>query len=485
MSEASFPYATVLVALPLLAALGLRLGLGRAQARRWALLVGIVLLVVGLAAAWEHAGRGGGGLVLADPWVPAAVGFGVSGLGAILLPFGALIGLAALLVLPRGRPGGGSPGAPAHAAPLARILVALALTQAIFAAQGTALLAALWCVSLVPPLLELRALGPEGRPALRIFAVYLGLSAATFVAGVILVALGQVAAGAILLGIAVMIRKGITPLHSWVPAVFERAPLGMSVLFSAPQVGAYATALVVFPLASARVLQVVGLAALLTALYGAAMAVGQRSARRAYGYFFLSQSALVMVGFECTTPDALTGGLCVWISSGLALAGLGLTIGLLEGRRGRLRLDQFHGGYERMPRLGGMFLLLGAASVGFPGTLGFVGEELLAPGALDVFPIAGAAVAVATALNGITVLRMFFALFCGRPASGGLAQRLRPRETLGLALLGVVVVVFGLWPGPLVQGRARVAASMLAARAEAVDLPPGSADGGTPGRGTP
>lgn len=460
MIPSALPVASGLVALPLLGALALRLGVARAEPRRLAVVAGALTLALALAALVDHhAGAGG---FRPEPWIPRSLGVGVSGLGAALLPFAALIGLAAILASPRTSAPVGS---------LIRILIAEALTLAIFATQGAHLLALLWGLSLLPPILELRAAGPAERATLRIFAVYMGASALAFVVGVVALELGEASIGAGLLMLAVMIRKGITPVHGWAPAVFERAPLGMSVLFAAPQVGAYATAVLVFPREPALVLEIVGVAALVTAIYGAAMALGQREARRAFGYFFLSQSALVMVGFECVTVDGLTGGLCVWLSSGLALSGLGLALWVLEARRGRLRVDRWSGGLERMPGLAAIFLLLGVASVGFPGTFGFVGEELLVAGALEVFPIAGFGVAVATALSGITVIRLYFALFCGRPA-GGLPQPLRPRETLGLALLGVVLVVLGLAPGALVESRAAVAATMLADRA-----PPSAARG--------
>jgi len=57
---------------------------------------------------------------------------------------------------------------------------------------------------------------------------------------------------------------------------------------------------------------------------------------------------------------------------------------------------------------------MGLASTGFPGTLGFVGQELFVDGAVDVFPVMGFAVVVASALTGVVVLRMYFSLFCGR-----------------------------------------------------------------------
>src|SRR5690606_14763098 len=114
VAETTLPYASGMVALPLLVALALRLGLGLAAPRRWALVAGLGALALALGAFAEAEG-GPGGRFLADPWVPAGLGFGVGDLGAILLPFAALIGLAAILASPRTQ---------AHARQIARILVA-------------------------------------------------------------------------------------------------------------------------------------------------------------------------------------------------------------------------------------------------------------------------------------------------------------------------------------------------------------------------
>src|SRR6185436_1418625 len=110
-----------------------------------------------------------------------------------------------------------------------------------------------------------------------------------------------------------------------------------------------------------------------TAVYAAGMGLVQREARRFFCYLFLSHSALVLVGLEIATPIGLTGALCVWLSVGLAQGGFGLALRSLESRTGRLSLVGFHGLYEHVPRLATLFLLTGLASVGFPGTFGFVG----------------------------------------------------------------------------------------------------------------
>jgi NADH-quinone oxidoreductase subunit M len=266
---------------------------------------------------------------------------------------------------------------------------------------------------------------------------------------------------------AALVRKGIVPFHAWVPEVFDRGRLGPAILFNAPQVGAYMTVVLIVPRASPEMLRVIALLALGTAVYGAALALVQASARRACGYLFMSQSALVMAGLDCTSVSALAGGLLVWLSAGLAFAGLARCVLVLEARRGRLDLTTYHGGYERMPLLAITFLAMGLACTGFPGTLGFVGQELLVDGAVDAFPVMGFAVVVASALTGLAVLRMYFSLFCGRPdapAHAGLALGLTRREAWTFVALVVALVGLGIAPRPLVDSRFAASEQILRLR---------------------
>src|SRR5206468_9529420 len=223
---------------------------------------------------------------------------------------------------------------------------------------------------------------------------------------------------AVLLMAAVLIRSGIVPLHCWMTDLFEHASFGRALLFVTPMVGAYAAVRLVLPIAPDWVLRSAALLSLLTAVYAACMALVQHEARRFFCYLFLSHSSLVLVGLEVANTIGLTGALCVWLSVGLSLAGFGLTLRSVEARTGRLSLDQFHGLYERTPMLAILFLLMGLGSIGFPGTLGFVGTELLVEGAVRIHPVIGTetldhggvnayplvvsmAIVVAAALNGL------------------------------------------------------------------------------------
>jgi NADH-quinone oxidoreductase subunit M len=266
----------------------------------------------------------------------------------------------------------------------------------------------------------------------RLILVYLGPGCLLFCAG----ALGRPASWslyALLAGIA--LRKALLPLHQWLPALSERAPMGTLICFLTPQLGAYAILRLLAVDAPEQVLAWLGLLALATALYSACLAIGHSSLRAVYASLFLGQSSLVYVGLQCTSQSGIAGGLAVWLSSGLALTGLGVCIWALEARRGRLPLDRFHGGYSRSPVLASCFLLLGLACVGFPCSLGFLSQELLLEGTLDTYPHVGVLAALTAFLNGITVLRSYFYLFCGSRQEYGYSQSIRNRERAALILL--------------------------------------------------
>jgi NADH-quinone oxidoreductase subunit M len=120
-----------------------------------------------------------------------------------------------------------------------------------------------------------------------------------------------------------------------------------------------------------------------------------------------------------------------------------------------------------MPVLAITFLAMGLACTGFPGTLGFVGQELLVNGAVDVFPVMGFAVVVASALTGLAVLRMYFSLFCGRPdapAHSDLLLGLKRREAWTFVALVVALVGFGLVPRSLADSRFTASEEILRLR---------------------
>jgi len=389
----------------------------------------------------------------------------INTLSAALLPLAAGLWLLTVAVTPR---------AALDRLGLRRTAIATLLTLGSFLTESAVVL---FLLSVASVFAFRAAIDPAHRYQRRIVSLYLGGSTLVFGAGVALLS-GPLAGNARaqlvamwLIAIAALIRKGIVPFHAWLPEVFDHGKLGPAILFNAPQVGAYMTVVLIVPRASPDLLRVIAVLALLTAVYGAGLALVQTSARRALGYLFMSKSALVMAGLDCTSVSALAGGLLVWLSAGLAFAGLARCVLVLEARRGRLDLTRYHGGYERMPLLAVSFLAMALACTGFPGTLGFVGQELLVDGAVGAFPIMGFAVVIASALTGLAVVRMYFSLFCGRPhvlAHAGLQLGLRPREAWTFVALVVTLIALGIAPRPLVDSRFSASEEILQQRSATV-----------------
>jgi NADH-quinone oxidoreductase subunit M len=456
MTHLVFPWLLIAVLAPLASALWLRFRGHQVPGPQLALCAcGVSLVAAG--AAWiESIARGGGNFY--DPldpavWLGRAPLLEIDSLSAPLLPLVSLLYLLTMLATLRTMSSKFS---------ASNILISAALLLATLACKQPWIIALLMAAGTLPPALELWS---TGKP-LRIFALHMGLFIALLLAGLTLLTFDKDSTLAIvLLMAAVLIRSGIVPMHIWIAELFEHASLTTALLFVTPLVGAYATMRIVLPIAPEWVLRGITILSVLTAIYAAGMALVQVKARRFFSYLFLSHASLVFVGLETATALGLTGALCAWLSISLSMTGFGLTLRSIEARTGPIRLDQYHGLYEHIPRLAALFLVTGLASIGFPGTAGFVGGELLVEGAVQVFPLMGAVVVIVAALNGIAVLAVYFRIFTGirNPVSIDLGAR--PLERIAIGVLIALIIGVGLYPQPVVRSRFNAATKLVNQRA--------------------
>jgi NADH-quinone oxidoreductase subunit M len=341
-------------------------------------------------------------------------------------------------------------------------LAAQALGLATFSSREPWILITLLAASTIPPYIELAS---RGRPT-RVYVIHMAVFIGLMVLGWSAVDVrGRDAAptawATIPLLLAILVRCGTIPAHCWVTDWFEHATFGIALLFVCPLSGVYAAVRLVLPIAPNWVLHSIAIASLITAVYAAGMAVVQNEVRRFYAHLFLSHASLVLVGLELNTVMSLTASLCLWFSVILSLAGFGLTLRALEFRFGRLSLTNFHGLYEHTPALAGCFLLTGLASVGFPGTLGFISTELLVDSAVEVNPTIGIMVVAAAALNGIAVVRAYLHLFTGARHVSTIWLGIGLRERIAVLTLTVMMLLGGLFPQPGVTTRESAAEAIL------------------------
>jgi NADH-quinone oxidoreductase subunit M len=222
----------------------------------------------------------------------------------------------------------------------------------------------------------------------------------------------------------------------------------------------------VLPAVPVWALHGIAVLSLLTALYAAGMALVQIDARRFFAYLFISHSSLVLTGLEIANPIGMTGALCIWLEIGLSLGGLALTLRAVEARIGRISLEQYHGLFDHMPYLGSLFLLTGLAAIGFPGGLSFVGMELLVEGTVEVYPLVGAIIVLATAINGVALLRAYFRIFTGTRHVATVSIAARPSERLVAVTLSLLILGVGMWPSAAIHSRYHAAETLLRIRQE-------------------
>jgi formate hydrogenlyase subunit 3/multisubunit Na+/H+ antiporter MnhD subunit len=330
----------------------------------------------------------------------------------------------------------------------ARILLLLAQSLGFLIAPEPFLIAGLWATSALTAWLELRQ-SSNGPRVDRLFAIYHLPSVILFSLGAFLLSRDHSYYGIISLLIGIAIRQASLPVHSWFPAFVDRAPLGLVVAFVSPQVEVIAQLEFLSGGLPANLVGIVATLGVVTAIGAAILGVAQQNARRATAYLIMSQTGLVAFGLENHTSLALTGALLTWQVLSLATAGFTMTLAALESRHGSLDLRVPHGNFERTPRLAIAFLLLGFSMIGFPTTLGFVAEDLLVQGSVNEFPSLGLCLIIATAFNGLTVMRSFFSLFCGTRSHMGESDLTR-RETLALSLVIATLLLGGMIPGPVV-----------------------------------
>jgi NADH-quinone oxidoreductase subunit M len=375
---------------------------------------------------------------------------------ALMLLFSSLT-FGATLVLPRRDCTTGTIGG---------ILFLLGSTLLAYSTGNLLVLLAAWILSVVPFLwvgwFRARTWRPLVGLLLSSLALALAIGLISVSTGIISInnlkgqSPGGIAAFGLLI-IAVIFRKGICPAHAWVADAAEGGPAIPTALLLNGHFGALLVAKLIVPLFPRTdiLFPVLSYLAIATALYVAIRALAENSPRRLLAFIALSQSACILSGLESRTAEGIAGALVHWFVVTVSTVGLFGILRLLEVRFGEnLTASRHLGLAEHAPRLAVSFAIFGLALVGLPGTLGFCSQDLLIHGTLTSHPLTGLLLPIATAMNAVSIFRLFTRLFLGKRRTGFtvMADAL-PRERWILAAGVLFVVLGGLFPNIIVVQR--------------------------------
>ncbi|HRD48607.1 MAG TPA: NADH-quinone oxidoreductase subunit M [Candidatus Contendobacter sp.] len=248
------------------------------------------------------------------------------------------------------------------------------------------------------------------------------------------------------------VKAPLFPFHTWLPTVLREGPVGLSALLVGLKLGAFGILRFALPLAPMAAREYFWLMAALGgfgAIYGALVALRQSNLRKMLAFSSVSHVGLVIVGIAAMNIQGVQGAIFQLVNFGVVAGGLVLLTGFLHHRLGSTDLASLGGLARPLPLLTAFFLLLGMASIGLPGTSGFVAELLILIGIFQASP--GVAF---IALFGVILSAAYFLGFFQRAFLGPITQPavaaaldLRPRELLIAGVLGVLVLMGGLFPG--------------------------------------
>ena len=259
---------------------------------------------------------------------------------------------------------------------------------------------------------------------------------------------------AIAVGLAVKVP--IWPLHTWLPDAHVEAPTAVSVLLAGVllKMGAYGFLRLgpqLLPAGFNAVAPVLAVLAVISIVYGAAVALVQTDLKRLVAYSSVSHMGYVMLGIAAGTAASVTGAMVQMFSHGLIAGLLFLLVGAVYERAHTREMSAFGGIAKITPILAGTLVFASFASLGLPGMSGFVGEFWVLAGSFGPYWIATVIAAFAVILTVGYLLWMLRRVTFGplNEARLGMAD-MSGSEALSMVPLCALILVVGVFPQTLV-----------------------------------
>ncbi len=253
-------------------------------------------------------------------------------------------------------------------------------------------------------------------------------------------------------------KAPVFPFHTWLPDALLEGPIGMAVVLAGVNLGTFGFLRFSIPLLpdaskSDAIVTTVFVLGLCAILYGAWMALIQPDFRRLLAYSSISHLGFVVIGLFALNYQGLQGSLLTMINLGFSTAGLFFIAGFLYQRQQTTQLSAFGGMAKHTPLLATFFLLIGLASIGLPGTNGFVGEFLILLGAFKAKWWLGS-IAVLGVIFGAAYFLWYYERAIlgpvGKAVKGSIAD-LHLRELVIAGSLSGMILWIGLYPAPFLR----------------------------------
>ena len=257
--------------------------------------------------------------------------------------------------------------------------------------------------------------------------------------------------------VAFAIKAPLFPFHTWLPGAARSATPGTSILVLGvlDKVGTYGMirfCLTLFPEATKTFAPYIIVLSLLSIIYGAFLAIGQKDLNSLIAFTSISHFGFIVLGIFALTSQGITGASLYMVNHGFSTAALFLVGGWMIERRKSMQIEDF-GGLQRItPVMAWLFFIAGMSALALPGLSSFVSEFLVLVGTFTRYP---AAAVIGTL--GIVLAALYVLLLVQRSLHGPLkagneeTHDLVLREKIAIAPVIVALVLLGFYPKPAIH----------------------------------
>jgi NADH-quinone oxidoreductase subunit M len=257
--------------------------------------------------------------------------------------------------------------------------------------------------------------------------------------------------------IAFAIKAPLWPFHTWLPDAAKSATPGTSVLLLGvlDKVGTYGMirfCIQLFPDATKTFTPLIITLAVISIIYGAFMAIGQRDIKGLIAFTSISHFGFITMGIFAMTSQGMSGATLYMVNHGFSTAALFLIAGWMIWRRGSSTISDF-GGLQRVtPVMAWAFFIAGMSSLALPGLSSFVSEFLVLVGTYTRYPVAAVIGTLGIVLAALYILIPVQKALHGPIVSGNENLKdLNIREKVAISPVIFVIVLMGFYPKPVLD----------------------------------
>jgi len=242
-------------------------------------------------------------------------------------------------------------------------------------------------------------------------------------------------------------------VHTWLPDAHVEAPTAGSVILAGVllKMGAYGFlrfSIPMLPDASVYFAPLMYTLSIVAVIYTSLVALAQEDMKKLIAYSSVAHMGVVTIGMFTFNEQGISGALFQMLSHGIVSAALFLVVGVIYDRLHTREIARYGGLADRMPAYAFTFMLFTMASVGLPGTSGFVGEFLVIIGSLQISFWLALLGGMGMILGAAYALYLYRRVIFGRLTKDDLRNilDLSPREWAVFAPLVILTMWMGIYP---------------------------------------